>query len=154
MTGVPAARRAGMYAALALVAAMLIGGAAGYALGRRAPVRRDGPDVTLLGLSRGALLDSLRVTGEQRAAIEGMLQETSQRAEATVRAMMRDIRAMTGETRRQVSELLDAEQRQRFDSIMATAAPVRMRTPMPPGGRPPQPPRDSASLPRRDGGGS
>lgn len=151
MTGVRSGGgRAGLLAALALAAAVIAGGAAGYALGRRGPPPRGaGPDVTLLGLSRDSVLDSLRLAPAQRAAIDSLLDDASQRTVNTVRGMMADIRDVTGEARRRMRAVLDDTQRARFDSILAAAAPIRMRTPMPPGGGAPQ--RGGPSQPRRPG---
>lgn len=136
MTKMPNASggRASFYATLALIAAMLMGGAAGYALGRRSPARNPGgPDVSLLGLSRDALLDSLGVNDQQREEIEQLLSSTNRRVETKVLQMMGEVRGMTDSTRQEVRGLLTQEQRTRFDSLLAAAAPVRMRTPLPPG---------------------
>jgi Spy/CpxP family protein refolding chaperone len=128
-----APRRAGLYAALALLAAMLLGGAAGFALGRWREARGPRiPAITLLGPSRAELLDSLDLTPDQRAQIERLLDDAQARANTSVDAMLGEVRRVTDETRREVRGVLDDRQRVRFDSLIATARPVRPRAPVPP----------------------
>jgi hypothetical protein len=131
-TGPAGPARANLYAALALIAVMVIGGAAGYALGRRSPRMRPGADMTLLGISRSMLLDSLRLSPTQRIRINGLLDDAARRADSAVGQLMTDLRAVTDQTRQQVQAALDGPQKARFDSIMSAARPVRMRTPVPP----------------------
>ncbi len=128
-----------LYAALALAATLLVGAAAGFMVGRgvgeRAASHRKQPvltDMTLLGLSRGALLDSLQLSASQRGLVDSLLEDAARRAEAAVDTLMTGVRAITGNTRTQVRSVLDERQRARFDTLMSRIPPLRMRTPVPP----------------------
>lgn len=130
--------KASAYAGVALAAALLIGGAGGYVLGRQsfmkrsAPNMRAGAGMTLLGVSRLQLLDSLGLTPGQRNTVDSLLEAGRTRADSSVDRMMNDVRTATMETRQQVRAALDQEQRARFDSLLAAAPELRMRTPVPP----------------------
>lgn len=128
-----------LYAVLALAATLLVGVAAGFMVGRgmgeRAASHRKQPvlsDMTLLGLSRSALLDSLRLTASQRVLVDSLLEAAARRAEAVVDTLMTGVRAITGDARRQVRAALDERQRARFDSLLSRIPPMRMRSPVPP----------------------
>ncbi len=125
--------RAGGYATVALVGALLLGGALGYTLGRgtQGPERMKQP-MTMLGLSRTALLDSLEATPAQRAAIDSLLDRARGRADSAVDRMMTDVRAATREARDAVRALLDEPQRRRFDSLLAGTREMLPRSPVPP----------------------
>ena len=123
--------RAGGFAALALVAALLTGGVAGYALGNR-PHRQRMKEMTMLGLSRSALLDSLRATPEQRTRIDSILDLARARSDSAVEGMVTIVRGATGQARDQVRALLTPEQRTRFDSMLTTTPETLPRSPMPP----------------------
>jgi hypothetical protein len=130
--------KANVYAGVALVAALLIGGTGGYALGRRsfmkrsAPGMRAGEGMTLLGVSRNTLLDSLGLTPGQRGAVDSLLEAGRVRADSSVDRLMTDVRAVTMETRLLVRAALEERQRTRFDSLLSAAPEIRMRTPVPP----------------------
>lgn len=128
-----------LYAALALTGTLLVGAAAGFAVGRgvgqRDAAHRKQPlltDMTLLGLSRGALLDSLQLTASQRVLVDSLLDVAARRAEAAVDTLMTRVRAITGDARLQVRSVLDDRQRARFDTLLGRIPPMRMRTPVPP----------------------
>lgn len=128
-----------LYAALALAATLLVGAAAGFMVGREVGERdashRKQPlltDMTLLGLSRSALLDSLQLTASQRVLVDSLLDVAARRAEAAVDTLMTDVRAVTGDARRQVRAALDERQRARFDTLLSRIPPLRVRTPVPP----------------------
>jgi hypothetical protein len=114
------------------VAALLVGGAAGFALGRRTVPRAPAPNMTLLGVSRATLLDSLGLTPAQRVRIDSLLEDARSRADLAVDRLVSDVRALTLETRNQVRSLLDDRQRVQLDSILDAASPVLPRTPVPP----------------------
>jgi hypothetical protein len=127
------------YAALALAATLLAGAAAGFMVGRsageRAASHRKQPiltDMTLLGLSRGELLDSLQLTAAQRVLVDSLLEDAARRAEAAVDTLMTGVRAITGTARAHVRSVLDERQRARFDALLSRIPPLRMRTPVPP----------------------
>ena len=131
--------RVSLYAALSLVAAVLIGLAAGYFLFRRpipermrSGMKQSAFDMTMLGISRGWLLDSLGLTASQRTLVDSLLNDAATYAEGSVERMMTSVRARTDSTRDRVRAVLNDEQRVRFDSLLNTAPPVRMRTPVPP----------------------
>lgn len=131
--------KANVYAGLALIAAVLIGVAAGYALFRgpdsgrmRSGMKQSAFDMTMLGVSRGWLLDSLDLTPSQRVVVDSLLTHAATYAESAVERMMTDVRARTDSTRDRVRLVLDDGQRVRFDSLLNAAPPVRMRTPVPP----------------------
>lgn len=131
--------RANLYAALALAAAVLVGLSAGYLLFRRegsSPMRsgmkQSAFEMTMLGVSRGWLLDSLELSAAQRTVVDSLLNHAATYAETAVERMMTDVRARTDSTRDQVRRVLDDRQRVRFDSLLNSAPPVRMRTPVPP----------------------
>lgn len=129
--------RAPLFAGLALVATLCVGLAAGYALGARAHMRRPGPagdtGMTMLGLTRSELRDSLRLTPGQTAVIDRVLDEARQQADSSVRQMVTDVRAATTRAKERVRAALDEPQRARLDTILARALPVLPRTPMLPG---------------------
>jgi hypothetical protein len=126
-----------IYAALALIAAIVIGSAVGYALGRRslmkraAPGGRSVPEMTLLGVSRSALADSLGLSPAQRATVDSLLEQARRTADSMVGRMITDVRAATGQVRRQVRAVLNDGQRLRFDSLLNSATPLLPRTPVP-----------------------
>lgn len=131
--------KAGLYAALALTAAVLIGIAAGYALFHRenpqrmrSGMKQSAFEMTMLGISRGWLLDSLELSASQRTVVDSLLNGAATFAETSVERMMTSVRARTDSTRDQVRAVLNEQQRVRFDSLLNTAPPVRMRTPVPP----------------------
>ena len=135
----PGTTRATLYAGAALVAAIILGGAGGFALGRGSISERSAsylkqpdPEMTLLGPSRTALIDTLDLTPAQRVRVDSLLDDARQRAEGAVDRLMTDVRSVTSEARRQVREVLDDGQRARFDSLMSVASPVLPRTPLPP----------------------
>lgn len=138
MTGAvePGPSRAGLYAAIALAAALLVGGAAGYALARHGDARRTLPRMTLLGVTRETLLDSLGLAPAQRALIDSIVEDAARRAGSAIDSMMTEVRAATQAAQRDVRAALDDRQRARFDSIMRTAQPLRPRSPLPPRGTP------------------
>lgn len=128
-----------LYAALALAGTLVVGAAAGFAVGRGvgepAASHRKQPvltDMTLLGLSRGALLDSLQLTTSQRVLVDSLLDGAARHAEAAVDTLMIGVRAITGSARAQVRSVLDERQQARFDTLMSRIPPLRMRTPVPP----------------------
>jgi hypothetical protein len=88
--------------------------------------------MTLLGLSRRALLDSLQLSTSQRVVVDSLLDAAARRAEAAVDTLMTGVRAITGDARRQVRSALDDRQRAAFDTLMSRIPPMRMRTPVPP----------------------
>ena len=131
--------KANVYAALALATAVLLGVAAGYALFRdsesgrmRSGMKQSAFEMTMLGVSRGWLLDSLGLTPSQRGEVDSLLTQAATYAETAVERMMTNVRARTDSTRDQVRSILDDQQRVRFDSLLNAAPPVRMRTPVPP----------------------
>lgn len=131
--------RTGWYAGLALAAALVTGGALGFALGRAAGKRSALPrktevlsDVTLLGLSRQALLDSLTPTPAQRAIIDSLIDDAARRAEAGVERLVTDVRALTAQARRQVRAALEPPQQEKFDSLLSGIPQLLPRTPVPP----------------------
>lgn len=133
-------RNAGLLAALALAAAAVVGGTATYAW--TSWTQRSRPkmsEMTMIGVSRVAILDSLGLTPEQRAHVEALLEQTASRADASVERMMREVRTAIQEGRRDVRSALDPAQQVRFDSLLTRAQEIRPRSPVPP--------RDSA--PRR-----
>ena len=131
--------KASLYAALSLTAAVLLGVAAGYVLFHRdeGPKMRSGMkqsafEMTMLGISRGWLLDSLGLTAPQRITVDSLLNGAATYAESSVERMMTSVRARTDSTRDQVRAILNDQQRVRFDSLLNAAPPMRMRTPVPP----------------------
>lgn len=131
--------KASLYAAVALVAAVLIGVAAGYVLFHRedgtrmrSGMKTSAFEMTMLGISRGWLLDSLGLTAAQRPVVDSLLNDAATYAESSVERMMTSVRARTDSTRDRVRAVLDDQQRVRFDSLLNSAPPLRMRTPVPP----------------------
>ncbi len=118
-------------AGVALIAALLAGGAAGYAVGARPP-REHFKEMTMLGLSRSALLDSIAATPAQRARIDSLLDLARAHADSAVNRMMRDVREATGAARAQVRALLTPEQRTRFEALLEGTSEMLPRSPMPP----------------------
>lgn len=138
-------RSASLLAILALVAAAVLGGAATYAwMSWNARSRPKMSEMTMIGVSRTAILDSLGLTPGQRTRVESLLEQTADRADSSVQRMMREVRAAIQEGRRDVRSVLDPAQQVRFDSLLTRAQEIRPRSPIPP--------RDSAprdSAPRR-----
>lgn len=131
--------RAGWYAGLALIAALLLGGAGGWFIGSRPGAMRPKiREMTLLGVTRSTLLDSLGLRPGQRALIDSLLDATTSRAESSVQRMMVDVRAATQAARTQVRAALDEPQRLRFDSMLSRVQELRPRSPIPPRGAAPQ----------------
>ena len=131
--------KAGLYATLAMVAALVTGIAAGYLLFHqenpqrmRSGMKQSAFEMTMLGISRGWLLDSLRLSAPQRRVVDSLLNNAATYAETSVERMMTSVRARTDSTRDQVRAALTDEQKVRFDSLLNAAPPVRMRTPVPP----------------------
>jgi hypothetical protein len=138
-TSMKGPNRASLYAGIALGAAILIGVAAGFVLGRRSETSRNRSqmkqsafEMTMLGISRGWLLDSLGLSPAQRLEVDSLLTATRLYAESAVERMITDVKQRTDETRDRVRSLLSEPQKNRFDSLLNTAPPVRMRTPVPP----------------------
>lgn len=130
--------RAGLYAALALVAAVLVGGTLGYEIGSRPRPMRP-KQAALLGVSRAALLDSLRLSPTQRARVDSILDASEAGADSSIKRMMETVRGLTQEAKTRVRATLDPVQRERFDSLLAHSVPTLPRSPLPP--------RDSARRP-------
>jgi hypothetical protein len=130
------ARRASVLATVALAAAVLAGGLAGYALGRRSLMKHAGPAsgsaMTMLGVTRAMLLDSLGLTPGQRILIDSLLDDAGRRADSAVERLVTDVRGFTGLARERIRSALDERQRGRFDSLLAATAPLLPRTPVPP----------------------
>jgi hypothetical protein len=124
-------RRAGLLAALALIGALCAGGVLGYALGSRPRPMRP-KQMALLGVSRAALLDSLRLDPGQRARVDSILDGSEARAERSIQRMMAEVRDLTREARDGIADGMDPATRARFDSLLASAFPVQPRSPLPP----------------------
>lgn len=123
-------KRTTLLAVIALLAAVLVGFAGGYALGRR-PHPRQMDKVTLLGVNRGVILDSLQLTPQQRQRIEAVLSESETRAGKSIDLMLNDVRAATRDARERVRAALNENQRAKLDSILSTAVEMKPRTPLP-----------------------
>ena len=123
-------KRTTLLAVIALLAAVLVGFAGGYALGRRLPPRQM-DKVTLLGVNRGTILDSLQLTPQQRQRIEAVLSESETRAGKSIDLMLNDVRAATRDARERVRAALNENQRAKLDSILSTAVEMKPRTPLP-----------------------
>lgn len=123
-------KRTTLLAVIALLAAVLVGFAGGYALGRR-PHPRQMDKVTLLGVNRGTILDSLQLTPQQRQRIEAVLSESETRAGKSIDLMLNDVRAATRDARERVRAALNENQRAKLDSILSTAVEMKPRTPLP-----------------------
>lgn len=123
--------RASVFASVALLGALLAGGAAGYALGRR-PGPMKMKEMTMFGLSRTMLLDSLAATPAQRVRIDSVLDIVRVQADSAVSTMMEVVRTASRDARARVRELLDEPQRARFDSLLARAPGMLPRSPVPP----------------------
>ena len=122
--------RVSSFAGLALLGAMLLGFALGYTVGSRPrPLRAK--QMTLLGVSRSLLLDSLRLTTEQRRRVDSILTDAGKRANRSIDVMFHDVREITREAREGVRATLDAPQRAKLDSILSTVTELRPRTPLP-----------------------
>lgn len=134
-------RKASLLAAVSLLATLLLGVAIGYAMNRRAP-RRPGVLVSMsanpatLFLDRATLLDSLGLDPARRAEIDSVLGANQARIESLMDTLRTNVRVVTDETRNAVRSRLDERQRARFDSLLAAARPVRMRSPLPPARNP------------------
>jgi hypothetical protein len=109
--------KANLYAALALATAVLIGVAAGYAIFRepasgrmRSGMKQSAFEMTMLGVSRNWLLDSLGLTPPQRVVVDSLLNQAATYAETAVERMMTNVRARTDSTRDQVRSVLDDRQ--------------------------------------------
>jgi len=124
-------RRTTALAVLALLAAVIVGFALGYSVGSRPRPQRM-KTMTLLGVSRDWLLDSLSLTTPQRQRMETILTDAEGRAGRSIDAMYQDVRNVTREAREQVRATLDAPQRARLDSILSTVSELKPRTPLPP----------------------
>lgn len=122
--------RATLLAAVALLAAALLGGSAGYALGRRPPPMRM-KEPALLGVTR-AMFDSLGLDPTQRARIDSTLDATESRAERAIRTMMAEVSSLTNDARKEVRATLHDGQREQFDRMLARARPALPRSPLPP----------------------
>jgi len=123
-------KRATLLAVIALLAAVLIGLAGGYALGRR-PHPRQIDKVTLLGVDRSTILDSLHLTPQQRQGIEAVLNESETRAGKSIDVMFNEVRATTRDARERIRAALNENQRTKLDSILSTAIEVKPRSPLP-----------------------
>jgi Spy/CpxP family protein refolding chaperone len=123
-------KRASLLAAVALLAAVLIGFAVGYAVGRR-PHPRQMDKVTLLGVDRATILDSLHLTPQQRQTVEAALNESEKRAGRSIDIMVNEVRSATRDARERVRAALNENQRVKLDSILSTAIEVKPRTPLP-----------------------
>ena len=88
--------------------------------------------MTLLGLSRSYLLDSLNLTAPQCQRVDGILTDAGKRADRSIQVMYYDVRAITGEARESVRATLDAPQRAKLDSILGTVSEMKVRSPLPP----------------------
>ncbi len=131
-----AAPKAAWSAALALLFAVVIGAAIGFALGRRPlPGHFKAPDadMSLIG-SRAHLLDSLGLDPARRATIDGILDDAQRRADSVVSRMVGEVRDVAADARRRVRELLDARQQARFDSLLTSSSEMIPRSPLPPRG--------------------
>ena len=124
-------RPATAFAALALLGAIIFGFALGYAVGSRPRALRM-KQMTLLGLSRSYLLDSLNLTAPQRQRVDGILTGAANRADRSIQVMYHDVRAITGEARESVRATLDAPQRAKLDSVLSTVSEMKVRSPLPP----------------------
>jgi len=124
-------KRVTWLALVALLAAAVAGFALGFMVGHNAsPPRLQ--QVTLLGVSRSLLLDSLDLTGEQRQLIERVLNDAERSAGQSIDSMMNDVRNTTRQARQRVRDALDANQRAKLDSILSTVSELRPRSPLPP----------------------
>jgi hypothetical protein len=123
-------KRATILAGVALLAAVLIGFAGGYALGRR-PHPRQMDKVTLLGVDRSTILDSLQLNPQQRQTIEGVLTESETRAGKSIEVMFNEVRTTTRDARERVRSALNDNQRTKLDSILSTVVELKPRTPLP-----------------------
>jgi Spy/CpxP family protein refolding chaperone len=123
-------KRVTLMAVIALLAAVLIGFAAGYAIGRR-PHPRQMDKVTLLGVDRAAILDSLHLTAQQRKTIEAVLNESETRAGKSIDVMFNDVRSATHDARERVRAALNENQRVKLDSILSTVVELKPRSPLP-----------------------
>ncbi len=126
--------RAAGLAVLTLLAVALIGGAAGYALGRRPrppASKRIDPEMTLLG-DRSSLLDPLALSPPQRAEIDSLLDAARGRADSAVNRMVTEVRELSTTTRLAVRARLEPVQQIRFDSLVAVTPATSPRSPLPP----------------------
>lgn len=128
--------RATLLAGLALAGALLVGGALGYALGRR-PGPMKLKQMALIGVTRADLIDSLQLDAGQRTRVDGILDGAELRARESISRMMGDVQQVTNEARDSVRAGLTQAQRIRFDSLMTRAVPMRPRAPLPPKGTTP-----------------
>lgn len=117
-------------AALTLLSALVIGAIGGYAIGTRPGPQRL-KQMSLLGISRATLLDSLGLRPDQRARIDSILDGAEQRAEGSIDRMMTEFRATTEDARTAVRAEFDPGQRERFDSLLGSALPLLPRSPLP-----------------------
>lgn len=124
-------KQATAFAALALLAAITFGFALGYLVGSRPrPLRMK--QMTLLGVSRSLLLDSLRLTTPQRQRVDDILTQAGERADRSIETMYRDVRLITRDAGERVRAALDAPQRVQLDSILSTVTTIKVRSPIPP----------------------
>ena len=131
--------RATVYAVPALVAALVAGGAAGYALGRQSLMKRPGPSLleggsrmSLLGVTHAAITDSLELSSTQRALVDSLLDDAERRAQSAVDTLIAGVRASTSELKDRVRAVLDERQQARFESLLRSTTPLLPRTPVPP----------------------
>lgn len=123
-------KRATTLAVIALLAAVMIGFAAGYVLGRR-PHPRQMDKVTLLGVDRSTILDSLHLTPQQRGGIEAVLKESETRAGKSIDLMFNEVQTTTRDARERIRAALNENQRAKLDSILSTAVEMKPRSPLP-----------------------
>jgi hypothetical protein len=123
--------RTGLLAVLALACVLLAGGALGYSLGRQpGPPRLK--QMALIGVTRGELLDSLRLDPRERTRVDSVLDAAEERAREAIKRMMDDVQQVTREARDHIRAGLSSAQQTRFDSLLARAVPLRPRAPLPP----------------------
>lgn len=133
--------RATVYAGLALVGAAVAGAAIALAAERvmdRPPrggmlVSRT-TNAAVLFLDREDVLGPLELSADQRRHVDSALASGQRRADTLMVGMREQMQRITGSTRQAIRDVLDERQRARFDSALAAAPPVRMRTPIPQGG--------------------
>lgn len=124
-------KRATLYAGIALLAVALAGFGIGYAVGRN--VRPKGFEkVTLLGVSRSLLLDSLNLTTQQHRVVDSVLKVSETRATTSIERMMQSVKSTTRDAREGVRNVLDNNQRAKLDSILSRVPELKPRSPMPP----------------------
>ena len=123
-------KRATGLALIALLAAAVAGFAIGFYSGRNAQPKGF-EKVTLLGVSRSLLLDSLNLNPQQRRVVDNALSDAEKRATVSIEAMMQDVRTTTRAARERVRNTLDSNQRTKLDSILSRVPEMKPRTPLP-----------------------